>query len=358
MSEVSAKPAIPSILAVAKHPLPTELYVIFGVPCLFSYSILHLALLSFTFTYMNICTLNEFGIYPSLMTGNYFNSALLLEAKLYGEVEYRVVMIIACTLFGTLLDCYLLTILRSREKAFSVIITLLAPSLIIADYWADQTGCKYTLIVLCVTAGALVHWNQKLGYTCSAMTGNLFKLAEQIFLISHGYDLGGPKMNGEFFVTIAILVSSMVGALFAIYMIKISESVSHIPLLVTLPFHFYLGGCLKAWGVWGFTHASSTNDGKAACNVAQGSSGAGHEGVELSDTGSSVKSPLSSHYSSSVDRSGNVLSAAPSRAASTDTSASSSNFERRSVTLAELQQLEDIEASFGYKAEKALFIDL
>ena len=51
---MAAKPPKPGILAVAKHPNPTAVYRICGVDCLFGYSILHLALLSFTFTYMNI----------------------------------------------------------------------------------------------------------------------------------------------------------------------------------------------------------------------------------------------------------------------------------------------------------------
>jgi uncharacterized membrane protein YoaK (UPF0700 family) len=243
------KKPVDSLLGMVKHPLPTQVYLILGVKCIFSYSFWHLCLFAFTFTYLNIVTLFEFDVYPTLMTGNYFNSALDIRAENYNGALFRLSLIASCTFLSTALDSYLVTKLQSRHNAFAILLLLLIISVVVTELASGTSESKYCLCILCVTGGALVHWSQKLGYNCSAMTGNLFKLSEFFFKWFNGYDLGGPKMNGEIMIIIGIMFWSVIGAMAAVSVTKYHEVVSLYPLLGTVPLHLYLSGCLEVWGL-------------------------------------------------------------------------------------------------------------
>ena len=141
------------IIGMVKHPLPKKVYVILGIKCIFSYSFWHLCLFAFTFTYLNIVTLFEFGVYPTLMTGNYFNGALDMRSNRYHDALFRISLIGACTILGTALDCYLLTALQSRHNAFAVHLVLLLISVIVTDFANEATESKYALCI-CALLGA------------------------------------------------------------------------------------------------------------------------------------------------------------------------------------------------------------
>ena len=329
------------LLGMVKHPLPTQVYVIFGIKFLFSYSFWHLCLFAFTFTYLNIVTLFEFGVYPTLMTGNYFNAALDMRNEFYHNALFRYSLIGSCTLLGTALDCYLVTKLQSRHNAFAIIMILLVISVILTDIASDSTESKYCLCILCITGGAMVHWSQKLGYTCSAMTGNMFKLAEFCFKWFNGYDLGGPKAHGEVLIICGIMFWSVMGAMVAVTVTKYHEVVTLYPLLGTIPLHLYLSGCLEAWGLFTTTDTVERKpDPETSKNV------------ELRN----VESPLQSNcdeIATANDSGGPTEN--PELSKSEDLRDSrSSLFESISVTLEDLQDLENVEKSFGYQVEKSM----
>jgi uncharacterized membrane protein YoaK (UPF0700 family) len=244
------------ILKMVKHPTPVDIYRICGFDAVFSYSILHLSLLSFMFTYLNIITLHEFAVYPTLMTGNYFQMALDLNDDFYKQALFRFSLIITCTLFGTYLDCYLLIKFQSRENVFAILMLIFIPVIIIVDWISDAYAStygiiygEYSLCLLCIVSGALVHWTQKLGYTTTAMTASMFKMAEILFKFINGYDIGGPKQNGEALILFSIFFWSLTGALTAVLFIKFfPETYELIPLLLTIPFNLYFAGCFHKWG--------------------------------------------------------------------------------------------------------------
>jgi hypothetical protein len=184
-------------------------------------------------------------------------------------------------LFGTFLDCYLLVTLKSRPNAFAIIMALFVISILIVELVSDSTGSRYVLCVLCVTGGALVHWTQKLGYTCSAMTGNMFKIAEYIFMIANGMDLGGPKINGEVVILVCIFSGALIGVLLAVASLQLNEAISLFPLLFTIPLHLHYAGCYKEWG-WVAHHNPSSS--LAATSKP-------HDAVELSTMTSPLPSP-------------------------------------------------------------------
>lgn len=319
------------LLGMVKHPVPTRVYRILGVRCLFSYSFWHLSLFAFTFTYLNIVTLFEFAVYPTLMTGNYFNSALDIRAEFYHDALFRLSLIGSCTLLGTALDCYLVTALQSRHNAFAVLMALLVVSVVVTDLASDTSESKYSICILCVTGGGMVHWSQKLGYTCSAMTGNFFKLSEYFFKWFNGYDLGGPKVHGEIMIVIGIVLFSFVGASLAVTITKYHEVVTLYPLLATIPFHLYLSGCCEVWG-W----VSPENPPPSPA-----------PGVEMK---APVQSPLQSS-STEIDSEQSQQHAKENRESE---SGRSSLFDSESITPKDVKDLRDIEKSFEYISEKAM----
>ena len=176
----------------------------------------------------------------------------------------------------------------------------------------------------------MVHWSQKLGYTCSAMTGNLFKLSEFIFKWINGYDMGGPKMHGELCVMIGILFWTIIGAFAAVSATQ-NESITLYPLLITIPFHLYLSGTLEVWGL------IKSNDEEPATKTEK------QQTFQMS----AVKSPIQPEVASSAEE--------PEVTQPVDVqSERSSLFDTVSISLDELKEVEDIEKSFGYKTEKAL----
>lgn len=326
--------AIPKSLEIVKHPVPKKVYVLFGVRFLFSYSILHLALFAFTFTYVNILTLYEFTVYSSLMTGNFLNAALEFEAKLYMDVLFRFSLIVACTTVGTAVDCYLLTHIDSRKNVFAILMLMFVASVVLVDVVSDSTGRpggRYSLTLLCITSGALVHWSQKLGYICSAMTGNMFKIAEIIFNFLSGYDVGGPKMHGEALIYVAIFSSSVTGALCAVYMLRHSELVALYPLLTTVPLHLYLAGCFEEWGF-------------ISSGAVSGDTGQSSSDIELGD----VVSPIQGNNSETTDS---------SQRASTSERPSTIIFEVCRISDAEIKDVKEIESGYAFRRDKAMFYD-
>ena len=333
MDNKNERHPIPKALEIVKHPIPKEVYVLCGVRFLFSYSILHLALFAFTFTYVNILTLYEFTVYSSLMTGNFLNAALEFEAKLYMDVLFRFSLIVACTTIGTAVDCYLLTHIDSRRNVFAVLMLMFVASVVLVDVVSDSTGRpggRYSLTLLCITSGALVHWSQKLGYICSAMTGNMFKIAEIIFNFLSGYDVGGPKMHGEALIYVAIFTSSVTGALSAVYMLKHSELVALYPLLTTVPLHLYLAGCFEEWGF--LSRAGTASDSASSSEVELG-------GIVSPIQGNSSETTDSSQRDSTSERPSTVL------------------FEVCRISDAEIKDVKEIESGYAYRRDKAMFYD-
>ncbi len=214
---------------------------------------------------------------------------------------------------------------------------LLVASVVAVDVAADnsETGSRYNLVMLCMTSGALVHWSQKLGYVCSAMTGNMFKLAEIMFKFVNGYDVGGPLQHGEALIFFAIFFSSLVGALSAVFMIKDGELIALYPLLITVPIHLYLAGCFEEWG-WlprETTILEERKDEKTNVDIELGA----------------VQSPIqgSKDGTSSVERS----------SVSSKDRESSIIFEVCRITEAEIQEVLEIENSYNYRRDKAMPYD-
>lgn len=339
--------SIKDILAMVKHPKPTVAYNVFGLKCIFSYSILHLSLMSFMFTYLNIVTLFEFGVYPTLMTGNYFNMALDFSQDMYQAALYRLSLIVTCTLMGTALDCMLLIKLQSRSNAFAVLMCLLVPIVVFVDVLSDSgvSGNEYSLCLLCVTSGALVHWSQKLGYTCTAMTGNMFKMAELLFVWFCGYTERGPKLYGEAVILGAIFASSLVGAVLAVFIIYLlPESWQLIPLLCCVPPNLYFAGCFHEWG-W----IARPNPMPVSDDLNQNG-----EDTKLSNVMSVMHTPTDSDKigdSGDVDnrRSRSSISEAFHRLSAAEL------FTPVSISEEEAKQCEEIENAQGYKREKSMY---
>ena len=354
------KPVDP-ILGMVKHPPPKEMYTILGVKVAFTYSILHLSLLAFMFTYLNIIVLFEFGVYPTLMTGNYFTMALNINLYQYYDALFRLIIIISCSLFGTFLDCYLLVKLKSRENAFAIIMLGLIPSVILVDVVSDMIVSvnkgRYTLCLLCIISGALVHWTQKLGYVCTAMTGNMFKLAELIFSWSCGYDIGGPRMHGEVLILLSIFFWSLTGAAVAVIVIKFgTERAELLPLLLCVPPNLYFGGCFEAWG-WLNPEAEASSD-CGSSTPAGPTVSAMHDNKDCSsdsESGSDSRSvELEMEATNSVGRPSRTSTA--SSLGTRLSHLSGELFVRRAISVDEAKEMVEEENSFNIRKQKELFL--
>ena len=269
------------MLAVVKHPLPTTVYSFWGIQFIFSYSILHLSLFAFTFMYLNVLTLYKFGVFSTLMTGNLVDATLDINPVTYPDTLFKLTLIFCCTMVGTGLSSFLLMKLRNREDSLGVLMLLLFISCILLDFIDDLTSSRYVLCVLSATSGGLIHWSQKLGYVCSAMTGNMFKLAEVAFKVYAGYDVGGPKEHGDALILLCITFWAMAGGLTSLGMISAFidvEYVIFIPVFAVIPLHLHFAGCLNRWLVLLRTHMKHGVMG----NPAGGSGGEGGGGCRKS----------------------------------------------------------------------------
>ena len=175
--------------------------------------------------------------------------SLNIEANRYYEALFRFALIISCTLCGNLLDCVILLKLKSRENTLAVLLLLLVAAIIgtimLPKFYPQR---RYILCFICLATGALVHWSQKLGYTCSAMSGNMFKLIELLFKIVIGYISRTPKLNGELVTLKCLLLFSFVGAVCAVIALRIFEDMALLPLLLTILPHLHYAGCFRSWG--------------------------------------------------------------------------------------------------------------
>lgn len=249
-SDVAAKRPKAVMLDTLKHPLPKRIYTLFGVNVLFAYSIVHLCLLSFTFMYLNVYTAFRFGVFSTLMTGNLVDATTDIPTS-PSDTAFKITLIFASTGMGTFLSGCLLTSLNSRENAMAVMLAALVLSCFLLDWLDDLTDSRFVLCVLATTSGAMVHWSKSLGYVCSAMTGNMFKLSEFLFKAAAGYDVGGPKAVGDFIIILCIEISAMIGGLCALGMLIASQNMEYVvftPIFASVPFHLYLSGCFYKWG--------------------------------------------------------------------------------------------------------------
>ena len=256
---LSAKPTKPSptSLGMAKHPLPTEAFLLFGKKILFAYPISHLCLLGFTFMYLNVNTLFRFSIYSSLMTGNILDATLALKDAEYKVVLFKVTVILCHSIGGASMNCYLMEYFKSRENAFGMIMLSLFLACVVVDIMSmnEQTDNNYVVCLLTIVCGALAHWSSKLGYVVMLHTGNMFKLAEAFWLLINGYSVGGAKLRGDAVMLICLILSSLFGAVAASIALVYLPLASLIPVLITIPMHLHLSGTTAMWGYpfWSMT---------------------------------------------------------------------------------------------------------
>jgi uncharacterized membrane protein YoaK (UPF0700 family) len=291
----SKKPT-PTSLGMAKHPLPTEVFIFLGRKYLFAYPISHLCLLGFTFMFLNVNTLSRFGIFSSLMTGNILNATLALKDGDYNETLFKFTVILSHAVGGVSLDCYLMEYFKNRENTFGAIMLGLCIACVLVDlmYMDHRTDNHYVVCLLAAVCGALAHWSSKLGYVLMLHTGNMLKLSEALFLFLNGYTSGGPKMRGDTVLLFFLILSSLGGALLASLSLVYAPRASLIPILATIPLHLHLSGTTKVWGfpVWSFTDYIFN---RKIMAVVRMFSREGRDGsVDSSSSGNLAKTPLAS----------------------------------------------------------------
>lgn len=234
----------------AKHPLPTEYFIVLGRKYLFAYPISHLCLLGFTFMYINVNTYTRFKIYSSLMTGNTVNATLSLKDAEFDDTLFKFVIIVAHVIGGTGLNCCLMEYFQSREYAFGALMLALCIACGLVDWMESYKHTKDNYIVCLVTfvCGALAHWSSKLGYVAVLHTGNLFKLGESLWLLLNGYSLGSAKARGDALMLFFLVLSSLAGAVLASIALVYVPEVSLVLVLATVPLHLHLSGTTAVWG--------------------------------------------------------------------------------------------------------------
>ena len=251
------KKSNPTSLGMAKHPLPTEAFLLFGKKFLFAYPISHLCLLGFTFMFLNVNTLYRFDIFSSLMTGNILDATLALKSGKFKVTLFKFTVILCHSIGGTSMNCYLMEYFKSRDNTFGVIMLCLCISCILVDLMSlgKSTDNNYVVCLLTVVCGALAHWSSKLGYVVMLHTGNMFKLAEAFWLLINGYSVGGAKLRGDAVMLICLILSSLFGAVAASIALVYLPLASLIPVLITIPMHLHLSGTTAMWGYpfWSMT---------------------------------------------------------------------------------------------------------
>lgn len=254
MKPADQRKPIATMLDMAKHPVPREMFTILGRKCLIAYPISHLSFLAMIFGYINIITVYRFSVYSSLMTGNGINIALDVYHRNYSNAYFDLSVIVSHIIFGVSFDCYLLNTLKSRENTYALLAILLGLACILVDIICLKNdkleNKRYVVIILSSILGALSHWTSKLGYVVIFLTGNLIKWAEANYKFMAGYSQGGPKLKGDHFMISIILTSTFIGIITALIALDHIEDYSLIPIAITVPIQLHLAGCFEVWGFW------------------------------------------------------------------------------------------------------------
>lgn len=200
--------------------------------------------------FLNVNTLSRFGIYSSLMTGNILDATLALKDGEYKVTLFKFAVILCHSVGGTSMNCYLMEYFKSREHTFGMIMLWLIIACVLVDlmYMDKKTDNHYVVCLLTIVCGALAHWSSKLGYVVMLHTGNMFKLAEALWLFLNGYAVGGAKMRGDAVMLLCLILSSLGGAVLASLSLVYAPRASLIPVLATVPMHLHLSGTTAVWG--------------------------------------------------------------------------------------------------------------
>jgi uncharacterized membrane protein YoaK (UPF0700 family) len=107
----------------------TEKFIFLHKTLIFSYSLSHLALLSFTFGFVDSNSFYRFQLYDSMQTGNMIRVANYISTP---TPTYDNTVLILKTLLvmtsnivgGTFISCFLLEACGTREKALACIVTV------------------------------------------------------------------------------------------------------------------------------------------------------------------------------------------------------------------------------------------
>lgn len=250
-----AKVAKAKILAMVAFPPEKEQTVWLGKKIAFAYSVSHLCLLSFTFSWMDTVSFARFGVYITLQTGNFVNSSLRVDGASNCSVKViSVYMMIICAIFGVFIgpwfSCSLLEYFNSREKAYVVIVTSMSVAFICIDFIVvsqkykkfDGDDHEVLAVVMAFFGGALVHWAQKLTYTTMLMTLNLVKLSEFMYRLLRDIAQGGARLRGDMIIVTSIVIS-FITASFIAGAVYLRTDYALCPLAALLPLHLWLGNC-------------------------------------------------------------------------------------------------------------------
>lgn len=140
----------------------------------FHHPILHIVLIVFSLGYYNAVTLEDFGVFATVMTGNGVAFFIALQGNNYILAAFLLLIIFSHSFLGTLLDCFLLEWCKDRRLAYFYIILFLTLNGVATAVLAHYNGLSlnYTWI-LSILLGAQVHWSSKFGFVLPYQTGDV-----------------------------------------------------------------------------------------------------------------------------------------------------------------------------------------
>lgn len=202
------------------------------------------ASMAFVTGYLDVHSIRQYGVYITMITGNLVggavNSAYTTDSNL---ASLCYIMSVFTGYFGGILSCFLLEITKDKKKAFTILITLQALSILLTDIinYIDFDGFQFTELFLALTSGALLHWVVKFGFTTSLMTMNMIKLAEASFRLMYGISQGGSQLRGDVLILISMLIAFISGTWAFVLMEYLTVGCfTNTPLLVLLFYQVFL----------------------------------------------------------------------------------------------------------------------
>lgn len=208
-------------LALYTHK-PSKPVIIFGKKCVFSGYLTFYMLIAFASGWLDVHTLDQFGVYVTMSTGNIVSAAIATASGEFSEAGIKYISIVGNVFLGVILSCHLLERTQSRKKAFEIIVLMTIVSIIVTEviekFHMRQEG--FCVILLATVSGAVLHLVLKLGFTTSLMTVNFLKISESFYRLWAGVHQGGAKLRGDA-ITILSIFFSFLGGTF------VSAGISH-----------------------------------------------------------------------------------------------------------------------------------
>lgn len=201
---------------------------------IFTGSLTLYASMAFIAGYVDVNSIQRFGVLVSLATGNLASGAISAVQGDFSKASLCFLMSFSVTCLGALFSSALLHYFKCRRKALNGIIFTSCIIFTFVDILTKYRNENYRFcaVLLALTSGATLHWVLKLGFTTALMTINGLKLFEALFRLTFNISQGGQKLRGDLLTIVSIILSFIAGTFVTLGMQQYSYDFSLYPLII------------------------------------------------------------------------------------------------------------------------------